>query len=434
MIESRANAPVISRRTALAGLAATFAIGAECLSARAAEDAIEAGGGAVFSASGPKAEIYGAAENYPIKDPTLPFIPGNPLSQKYRVGAFSHFDKLFPTRQINRAASPWSFKRVQMPDAFRKRATDYLSRNPVTGLLIAKDDGVLFEHYQYGRTDRDLLISQSMVKSITGILIGIAIADGIIKSVDDTAETYVPGFKGAEYGKTTIRDLLHMSSGVEFGEESNGERDLNRLWIDMIANGQSSEKGTVGSITQFNRRIAPPGTKFSYASIEADVLAIVLRYAINKPLSDYLHQKIWSRIGAEADAKWLIDAQGLEVGHFGFNAVLRDYGRLGRLLAHDGGWEGEQVIPAQWMIDATTVRNSDAYLLPGRAMAPQPFGYGYLLWLLPGARRQFALVGGLGQRLCIDPASKLVMVQTAVENTPEFWRLWAAAVEQLGNA
>lgn len=140
MIESRANAPVISRRTALAGLAATFAIGAECLSARAAEDAIEAGGGAVFSASGPKAEIYGAAENYPIKDPALPFIPGNPLSQKYRVGAFSHFDKLFPTRQINRAASPWSFKREQMPDPFRKRATDYLSRNPVTGLLIAKGD------------------------------------------------------------------------------------------------------------------------------------------------------------------------------------------------------------------------------------------------------------------------------------------------------
>ncbi|HKO72246.1 MAG TPA: serine hydrolase [Bradyrhizobium sp.] len=425
---------MISRRTALAGLAASFAGGTACLRANAAEDTSEVSSAPVFLASGPKAEIYGAAENYPIKDPALPFVPGNPLSQKYRVGAFSHFDELFPTRQIKPAASPWSFKRVQMPHAFEKRATDYLSRNPVTGLLIAKDDQIFFEHYQYGRTDRDLLISQSMVKSITGILIGIAIAEGAIKSVDDAAETYVPGFKGTEYGKTPIRDLLHMSSGVEFGEESNGERDLNRLWIDMIASGESSGKGTIGSITQFNRRIAPPGTKFSYASIEPDVLALVLRYAINKPLSDYVHQKIWSRIGAEADAKWLIDAQGLEVGHFGFNAVLRDYARLGRLLAHDGGWEGEQVIPARWMIDATTLRDSDAYLLPGRAMAPQPFGYGYLFWLLPGARRQFALVGGLGQRICVDPASKLVIVQTAVENTPESWRLWSAAVEQFGNA
>ena len=99
---------------------------------------------------------------------------------------------------------------------------DYLSRNPVTGLLIAKDDQILCEHYQYGRTDRDRLISQSMAKSITAMLIGIAIGDGAIKSVDDTAETYVPGFKGTEYGKTPIRDLLHMSSGVEFRETENG--------------------------------------------------------------------------------------------------------------------------------------------------------------------------------------------------------------------
>jgi CubicO group peptidase (beta-lactamase class C family) len=430
--------PIISRRTALAGLAASFAAAPGCGAASAAEVTAEVtaqvGSGPAFSASGPSADFYGAAENYPIKDPALPFIPGNPLSPKYRVGAFSHFDELYPTRQINRAATPWTFKRAQPSDSFRERATDYLSRNPVTGLLIAKDDRILFEHYQYGRTDQDLLISQSMVKSITGMLIGIAIADGTIKSVDDTAESYVPGFKGSEYGKTSIRDLLHMSSGVEFGEEKDGERDLNRLWIDMVMRGEKIGKGTIGSITQFNRRIAAPGTKFSYASIEPDVLGIVLRYAINKPLSDYLHQKVWSRIGAEADAKWLIDAQGLEVAHFGFNAVLRDYARLGRLLADDGTWEGEPIIPAQWMIDATTVRASDGYLLPGKAMAPEPFGYGYLLWLLPGARRQFALVGAFGQRICIDPAAKLVMVQTAVENTPEVWRLWSAAVEQFGNA
>ena len=427
--------PIVSRRTALAGLAAGIAAGGGLRIARAAEAAgPELAAAPVFSSSGPNADLYGAAENFPIKDPALPFIPGNPLSRKYRVGAFSHFDELYPTRQVNRAEAPWPFKRAQISVAFRERATDYLSRNPVTGLLIAKDDRILFEHYQYGRTDRDLLISQSTVKSITGILIGIAISEGAIKSVEDSAETYVPEFKGSEYGKTPIRDLLHMSSGVEFGEESNGERDLNRLWIDMVRRGESNGKGTIGSITQFNRRTAPAGTKFSYASIEPDVLAVVLRYAINKTLSDYLHQKLWSRIGAEADAKWLIDAQGFEVAHFGFNAVLRDYARLGRLLAHDGAWEGEQIVPMQWLLDATTVRASDSYLLPGKAMAPQPFGYGYLLWLLPGARRQFALVGAFGQRICIDPVSKLVMVQTAVENTPEVWRLWSAAVEQFGDA
>lgn len=419
----------LSRRTALAGLAATCAAG---LAAPTASVAAEDNVGPVFSPTGPNAELYGAAENYPLRDPSLPFTPGNPLTPKYRVGAFSHFDQLFPTRQIKRAATTWQFTRAsaETSDPFRARVTDYLSRNPVTGLLIAKDDQILFEHYQYGRTDRDLLISQSMVKSITGMLIGIAIADGAIKSADDTVETYVPGLKGTEYGATPLRALLHMSSGVDFGEERDNERDLNRLWIDMVAGEGWPRKGTIASIAQFNRRIASPGTRFYYASIEPDVLGLVLHYAVNKSASDYFREKVWEPVGAEADAKWLVDAEGYEVAHFAFNAVLRDYARLGRLLAHDGAWEGKQIIPAPWMIDATTVRPSDGYLLPGKAM--QDFGYGYLLWLLPGKRRQFAMVGGLGQRICVDPASKLVMIQTALETSPEVWRLWAAVVKQFG--
>ena len=194
--------------------------------------------------------------------------------------------------------------------------------------------------------------------------------------------------------------------------------------------GFGTDKGTIGSITQFNRRIAPPGTRYSYASIEPDVLGVVLHYAVNKSASVYLQEKLWQPIGSEADATWLLDAEGFEVAHFGFNAVLRDYARLGRLLAHDGAWQGKQIIPAQWMIDATTVRASDSYLLPGKAMPT--FGYGYLLWLLPGKRRQFALVGYLGQRVCIDPTSKLVMVQTALDDKGESWHLWSALVEQFG--
>jgi CubicO group peptidase (beta-lactamase class C family) len=359
-------------------------------------------------------------------------LQGNPYEPKYRVGAFSHSDELFPTRRIKRARTPWAFKYERADIRYfykrnRSSLTDYLSRNPVTGLLIAKDDRILFEAYQYGRTDRDRLISQSMAKSIMGILIGIAISEGAIKSVDDTAQTYVPGFEGTEYGKTPIRDLLHMSSGVDFGEERDGSRDLNRLWRDMVL-GLGPTKGTIENIVQFNQRVAPPGTRYYYASIEPDVLGIVLRNAVNKSASDYLHEKVWEPSGAEADATWLVDAQGYEVAHGFFNAVLPDYARLGRMLAHDGAWEGKQIIPSQWMIDATTVRPLDSFLAPGKAMPY--FGYGYLLWLLPGARRQFALVGANGQRICVDPGSKLVMVQTALESSDESWRLWSALVEQ----
>ncbi len=394
--------------------------------------------GPSFSATGPNAELYGAEKGYPLPDIVEARRRGDPWEPKYRVGAFTHLDQIYPTRLVERAGSPWNFKcsTAQIYYDFqgsRFSPIDYVSRNPVTGLLIAKDDHILFEHYQYARTDHDRFVSQSMVKSIIGLLIGIAIAEGAIKSVDDTPEAYVPGFRGSEYGRTPIRDLLHMSSGVDFGETRDGGRDLNRLWNGMGIAFPTTKMGTVNSIVQFNQRIAPAGTRFYYASIEPDVLGMVLHNAVNKSASDYLREKLWEPVGAEADARWLIDAEGFELAHFGFNAVLRDYARLGRLLAHDGGWDGKQIVPAQWMIDATTVRASDTYLLPGRAT--KKFGYGYLLWLFPGERRQFALLGYKGQYVCVDPVSKLVMVHTAVEDPTykdEPWALWSALVDQLG--
>ncbi len=394
--------------------------------------------GPSFSATGPNAELYGAEEGYPLPDNVEARRRGDPWEPKYRVGAFTHLDQIYPTRLVERAGSPWNFKcsTAQIYYDFqgsRFSPIDYVSRNPVTGLLIAKDDHILFEHYQYARTDHDRFVSQSMVKSIIGLLIGIAIAEGAIKSVDDTPEAYVPGFRGSEYGRTPIRDLLHMSSGVDFGETRDGGRDLNRLWNGMGIAFPTTKMGTVNSIVQFNQRIAPAGTRFYYASIEPDVLGMVLHNAVNKSASDYLREKLWEPVGAEADARWLIDAEGFELAHFGFNAVLRDYARLGRLLAHDGAWDGKQIVPAQWMIDATTVRASDTYLLPGRAT--KKFGYGYLLWLFPGERRQFALLGYKGQYVCVDPVSKLVMVHTAVEDPTykdEPWALWSALVDQLG--
>ena len=422
---------LISRRVVLGGLGAAaayrYANGQPVAETRTTETSPDP----IFSPAGPDAAHYGAADGFPVPSPAVARIQGNPFHPKYRVDAFSHFDELFPTRPIKQADTPWMFKRSATDIRYSYRGTqssiaEYLSRNPVTGLLIAKDDRILVEYYQYGRTDRDRLLSQSMVKSIVGMLIGIAVSEGAIKSVADAAATYVPGFKGTEYGKTPIRDLLHMSSGVEFGEERNGGSDLDRLWRDMVA--RPASKGTIESLVQFNHRIAPPGTRYSYASIEPDVLGMVLHSAVKQSLSDYLRERVWEPIGAEASANWLLDAEDFEVAHFGFNAVLRDYARLGRLLAYDGAWEDKQIIPTQWMLDATTVKPTDSYLAPDKPM--QKPGYGYLMWLLPAPRRQFAMVGSWGQRVCVDPASKLVMVQTALDDTPEVWRLWRMLAQQ----
>ncbi len=431
-----------SRRDVLAGFAAAVAgsvapCGRALAQSGSSASTSNGGAGPVFSKTGPDAVLYGANDGYPLPSRLRALWEGNPWLPKYRVGAFSHFDEIFATRKVTRAATPWLFKRSTLPDVrYRFRGqpsslTDYLARNPVTGLLIARDDEILFEHYQYGRTDRDRMLSQSMVKSITGLLVGLAIADGAIKSVNDTVASYVPGFKGTEYGATPIRDLLHMSSGVDFGEERDNNRDLDRLWRDMVIGLGPFRKGTIKSLIQFNHRIAPPGTRFYYASIEPDVLGQVVRAAVGKPLSIYLQEKIWQPIGTESDATWFLDADGYELPHFGFNATLRDWARLARLLAHDGAWEGKQLIPAQWMIEATTVAPSDGYLAPGKATPD--FGYGYLFYLLSGSHRQFALLGFKGQRILIDPTSKLVMLQTALdEKSSEIWQLWAALTVQLG--
>jgi CubicO group peptidase (beta-lactamase class C family) len=390
--------------------------------------------GPVFSGSGPDAADYGAAEGFPAGTPATASQVG------HLVWTYSHFGELFPSRLVKRAATPWQFKRAAEPPIFynfksdRFSIEDYLGRNPATGLLIAKDDTILYEHYQYARTDSDRFLSQSMAKTITAMLIGIAVAENKIRSIDDPVSAYVPGLANTEYGGTSLRTLLHMSSGIAFTENYDGSDDITRLSLNLF--GQPG-KDPVASVAQFNTRAAPPGTRWHYASSETEILGLVLRAAVKEPVADYLRDRIWQPIGTEADASWAIDGTGQEVTYCCFNAVLRDYARLGRLLAYDGAWEGRQLIPRQWLLDATTVRPDDAYLAPGAA-TPY-FGYGYQTWLFPGGQRRFALLGLRGQIIFVDPASKLVMVHTAVRKKPsepasnaEAVTLWLQVVAQLG--
>jgi CubicO group peptidase (beta-lactamase class C family) len=390
--------------------------------------------GPVFSGTGPDAAAYGETAGFPVGTRATASQRGN------LVGTYSHFDELFPSRLVKRATTPWLFKRAPEPTIFYNFRSDrlsienYLSRNPTTGLLIARDDTILHEHYQYARTDHDRFLSQSVAKTITAMLIGNAISENKIRSIDDPVLAYVPSLANTEYGKTSIRDLLHMSSGVAFTENYDGSDDVAKLARDLFG---EPGKDPIASVAQFNTRIAPPGTKWHYASVETEILGLVLRAAIGEPVADYLHDRIWQAIGTEADASWAIDGTGQEVTFCCFNAVLRDYARIGRLLAHDGAWEGRQLIPRQWLQDATTVQPNNAYLAPGAA-TPY-FGYGYQVWLLPGEQRRFALLGIRGQMILVDPASKLVMVHTAVRNNPsdpasnaETIALWLGVIKQLG--
>jgi CubicO group peptidase (beta-lactamase class C family) len=417
---------------ALAGCAAPTAAPAGPTAAPAGPTAAGAAtpSGPRFVAGGPDAEAYGAREGYPVKVISRP---------PFLVGAFSHFDQLFEGRVVGRAATPSPLTRATAEPPLRYRSgvstltlDDYLARNPTTGLLIARGDTILVERYQYARNDRHRFTSFSMAKTVTAMLIGIAIAEGRIRSVDDLAATYVPGLADTEYGRTSLRDLLQMSSGVHFSENYSGRDDSSRLFLETVV---QDGAGGVEAVKPYNERDWPSGTMFSYASVETQVLGLVLRSAVGGPVADYLREKIWEPMGAEADATWLIDGSGQEATYCCLNAVLRDYARLGLLLAHDGNWRGRQLIPTAWINDATRVRDDQPHLRPGTAR--RFLGYGYQVWILPGERRMFALLGVYGQAIFVDPASRLVMVHTAAykqaaDSNAEAFALWRGVVAGLG--
>ncbi len=172
-----------------------------------------------FATGGPDAEDLGASMGYPKGTPATFW------RTRSRVGSYSHLDEIFRGRLIHKAPTPSRLERVAEPRitflTFRGAdltLDDYLSHNPTTGLLIARGDTILVERYQYGRTDRHRFTSWSMAKTVTAMLIGIAIDEGRIRSVDDLAAAYVPALAGTEYGRTSLRHLLQMSSGVRFNE------------------------------------------------------------------------------------------------------------------------------------------------------------------------------------------------------------------------
>lgn len=332
----------------------------------------------------------------------------------HSVDGFSRLDQILPANTVRKPETPSTWRRAAAPPTItyatqltgsrRFSIDEYLARNPATGLLIAQGDTIHVERYQYGRTDAHRLTSFSMAKTVTAMLVGLAIADGAIASIDDPAERYVPELKDSEYGRTPIRHLLTMSSGVRFDEDYSGRDDVSRMVAAMMF---PQAPGGPAAVRQFNQRIAPPGQRWSYASAETQVLGLVLRAAIKRPIAEYLSERIWQPIGAESDASWVVDGSGQEATFAYFNAVLRDYARLGMLLANGGKVGERQVIPADWLREMTRAQFTSTQT--GRW-----FGYGFQTWIFPDNDGSFVLLGVRGQAIYVDPARRLVMVHTAV--------------------
>lgn len=386
--------------------------------------------GPSFSRGGPDADAYGAARNYPLG--TI----ADRRKQDYMVATFSNFDKLLPAHVVAPPDTPSPLPRACDSanwhyefEGERRTIDQYLARHPTTGLLIARDSTILFERYQYGRRDTDRLLSNSMVKTMVAMLVGIALKDGKIRSIDDLAQDYVPEMKGSAYGQTSLRALLTMSAGIAFSETYDGTDDASAFSRDLR---RSDLPNAANLLRRYSTRAAPPETKFAYAGTQTETLGLVLMAATGKRLSDYLSEKIWKPMGAEDEASWTVDGHNQEQAFCCLAARLRDYARFGLLLARDGGG----IIPEAWVIEGTSAP-AGSFRAP--RVATPFYGYGYQTWIMPAKRRMFAMLGTNGQAIFVDPASKLVLVHTAVRLKPsgdpaarELTAMWFGLVRALG--
>ena len=304
-------------------------------------------------------------------------------------------------------------------------------------LLVMKDGIIQFERYQYDRKETDRYLSNSMAKTLTAMGVGIALREGLIRSLDDRADTYAPSLTGSLYGETTIRHLLRMSSGAKFEELYNGADDLARYGA------ASYREGAAGGAKVINQRLNPQGSVFNYASAETDMLALVMRGATGENLSAYLQPRLWQPMGAASSGLWRTDATGLERASGNFNATARDYARLGILLSNDGRRPDRpdmgDIIPRDFVVEATDWKQHPPAFAPKKA-TPY-YGYGYQVWTFPGAQRRFALLGVYGQSIFVAPAQKLVLVHLAANATAkagqtsmgrELGALWYGLVSHYG--
>jgi len=291
-------------------------------------------------------------------------------------------------------------------DALQPRFADggtldtYMTAHHVAGVMVVQNGRVRLERYGLGATPETRWTSFSVAKSFTSTLVGAALRDGSIHSLDDKVTRYLPELAAGAYRDVTVRQLLTMTSGVRWNEDYVDPKSD----VAMMYEGkrQSGVPLLVTYMAPLPREVAP-GERWVYKTGETDLIGILVTRATHKTLAAYLSEKIWTPYGMASDALWLKDeVDGTEAGGSGVSATLADYARLGQFLLDGGIAGGKPVLADGWLADATH-KHADIGV-PGR-------GYGYQWWTYDNGA--FAGIGIFGQLLYIDPARHLVIAQMA---------------------
>ena len=376
---------------------------------------------ALAACGAPNAESAAVAAYPHAAEPigTVREIYDGTLTPEMAITTFRNIDRLFPTRTIAAGISPRTLpaaaKRlgpIQIVSGDSTFSLDqYLDLDRVAAVLVLKDGAIALERYRYGNTEQTRWMSMSVAKSVTSTLIGAALKDGKIRSLDDSVTRYVPTLAGSAYDGVTVRDVVLMASGAQWSERyTDPASDRRRLLEAQISQVPSSAMAVMKNLP----RSAPPGTKNNYSTGETQVAAEILRGAIGGPLAPYLSERIWMRAGMEADANWWLDSpDGVEIGGSGISATLRDYGRFGQFILEDGVVAGDSILPSGWVREATTPK-----VLRGGAKV----NYGYLWWTALSepakSRGAFHAEGIHGQFIYIDPAARVVIVVLSARPHP----------------
>lgn len=380
-----------------------------------------AGAGEVHTRpDGPDAERLGMKQGYPVCAQAL-------TRPECRVGTWSANEKVAASSLVSPSDDPMPLPRWQDAPAISyrwgfssKTLDDFMADTKTTGLMVIKDGRVVAERYQYGRQPDMRFRSFSMAKTFTAMLVGIAHGKGLIRSLDDKAADYWPEIAPSAYGQTTIRNLLRMSSGVPFRELYTWTPD-DDIWLwgrvlFLPENRNRPEKIAEYLNTKTTREVEQ-GQRFKYATIETEILGRVLSRAAGMSITQITQEWLWKPMGAESEARWLLAGADQGEGTGGsFNATLRDYARFGVLLANDGLRGHAQIIPREFLLDATDAARQPAAFRPRHATPGM--GYGYQTWIAPFKERTFALQGIHGQHIMVQPKSGIVMVQTSVNDQP----------------
>jgi CubicO group peptidase (beta-lactamase class C family) len=325
------------------------------------------------------------------------------FSEEKIVANFSNMERAFLTTPVPRGAGPVSPLPEGVRMALPAPVTDWIEARRITSLLVLHEGRIAHESYHLGTTAQDRRISWSVAKSFLSALIGISLERGEIASLDDPVTRYAPGLDGSAYDGVTLRQLLQMTSGVAFDEDylAYGS-DINRMGRVLALGGTMD-----GFAAGLSARDAAPGARWKYVSIDTHALAMALRGATGRALPDLMSERIIAPLGMEAAPYYLTDGEGVAFALGGINVTTRDYARFALMVAQMGRYQGQQIVPEDWIAAST------------RPSAPTPKGatqYGLHWWMPADAREgEFFARGIYGQYLYIDRARDAVIVVTSAD-------------------